>query len=596
VLFRSNTIGETSAGTGTVSFSAKANDDSLLIINNDTISTVNDLGAVHGIVQSVSQTGLNASVTHGTVADRLNLDVQVQPVADGGPKAWCSALEYSMGIGPNPYTNPVSYLPSFAVNGASFGFFRSLTSDDFVYPLNQFLYYLNAYPATPTYDVGLGSLDSTQAVGNTTSWNTLTATQLEEINTLPSWFTIENTSSPFKIKPSGDVLIQYMVIQFCVSPDASTNISFGFQSDDSDGTTNGSKIVTLDGSVQRFGWLTGSDYVDYSTLNQTKPLMFTIVCGMTVTPSGTSINTRLAVTDHTNTKISEGLTNWNAGGDPNNLYIPYHRLNAADIKYFNFYTTTQSMTANTAITDYIAPLDLSTVPPSLFDFTGYTGTSFSAYPATTGVAWELLQQLAAAENFEISLNEDTVVIRDVETNILDVSNFAGPPTINPQSTLSGKQININYTDAQYIAGTVYDAQADGNNVISVDAGATTITSVKYDVSPLYVEQPTRYLATGTGSGATFTGPLPNGTYFVSDSTGLPISANQWEDYGASISVNIDPEDNSAIKIIFVGPTIEIPSTTGPYSLDADDGANTFAALKISGAGVYSGDSVLELIT
>jgi len=109
-------------------------------------------------------------------------------------------------------------------------------------------------------------------------------------------------------------------------------------------------------------------------------------------------------------------------------------------------------------------------------------------------------------------------------------------------------------------------------------------------------QPERYLAVSTGSSARFVGPLPDGHYFVVDSDGLPISQNQWEDYGASLTVNIDPEDPSAIQVTVTGPYIEIPSTVGPYSIAANDGENEFAALNILGSGVYSGDDVLKLVT
>jgi len=157
------------------------------------------------------------------------------------------------------------------------------------------------------------------------------------------------------------------------------------------------------------------------------------------------------------------------------------------------------------------------------DFSGYTEGYIGAYPATSGIAWELMQQIAAAENFEISVDENVVVIRDVGTRVLDITNVAASPTVNPQSTLSGRQINIPYSNAEFISGVVYDARADGNNVITVDAGATTITSVKFDVNPITLKQPVRYLATAGTSGPIFEAPLPDGHYFVVDSTGLPIS-------------------------------------------------------------------------
>ena len=58
------TIGYNSAGTGNVSFTAKAEDDSLLCINNNVTSNPNLLGNISGVVQSVNQTGLNCNISH----------------------------------------------------------------------------------------------------------------------------------------------------------------------------------------------------------------------------------------------------------------------------------------------------------------------------------------------------------------------------------------------------------------------------------------------------------------------------------------------------------------------------------------------------
>lgn len=562
------TIGERTAGTGSVSFTAQATDDSLLVINNDTVSTIGNLGTVHGVVQSVSQSGLTASITHGTVADKLNLDVDVQPVPEGGPKAWCSALEYAIGIGPNPYNAPVSYVPEFANNGTSFGFFGSTISDNYIYPLSQFLNYANGYPATPTYNIGNGSMDSTQGVGNTTGWTTLTETQLIAINTAPDWFQMQENATILHIART--------VIQFSMSPDSATRVSFGLVTDLPEST-----IITVDGNAQTLS-STGGSSVSYSTLDASKPLMFSLV--MSRSTSGTDrILVSGSVTDHTNTKVNVSLGGLNLEG--NNIYLPYHRIECNDFKFISFYTTPASKTAP-AITDYIEPADFSgTIAPTLFDFTGYTGTSFSAYPATSGVAWELLQDLAAAENFEVAINGDTVYIRDIGSQTLDITNRT-VPNVNPTSTLSGKQINIAYSNAEFVNGTVYDAAQDGNNIITVEAGATTVTSVKWNVSPLVVNSPTR----------SDTWPVEVGQYYVIDSEGLPLLAEEWEAYGAYVTATIDPDDSSAIQITVKGPSTDTTLAGGPYKLAASDSGVEYGALKLAGTGVYAGDNQLGLLT
>jgi hypothetical protein len=126
-------IGDTGAGTGSVSFSAQATDESLLVINNDIVSTVGDLGTVHGIVQSVSQTGLNASVTHGTIADKFNLDCAVEPVEWGGLKGWLYNMYCAIGL-----QQRQNYLPSIASAGASFPVNFSSMSSDYLYTFSHF--------------------------------------------------------------------------------------------------------------------------------------------------------------------------------------------------------------------------------------------------------------------------------------------------------------------------------------------------------------------------------------------------------------------------------------------------------------------------
>lgn len=560
----STAIGETVAQTGTVSFSAKSNDDSLLVINNDVISTVDAIGTLHGIVQSVSESGLSVSVTHGTVADKLNLDVQVQPVVSGGPQSWCSALEYAIGIGPNPYNAPVSYIPSYASNGASFGFFGSTVSSDFHYPLTQFLTLSTGFPATPSQTVGNGTLDSTQAAGNTTTWTSYTSTQLKAINVLPTWFSIAN-------KPStvGDSA----VIQFSAKPDASTVISFGLSS----GNT-GYRIIA-DGSAETFSATTGTLSVNYSTLDDSEPLMFTIVMQR---DTKTTYATYLYVTDHTGTKVSASDSRTGTA-----IYMPYHRVECNDVRFMNFYVAPYTI-APVDNSTYVEPVAGSGTSLSLFDFSGYTGTSNNAYPSTSGVAWELLQKLAAAENFEIAVGADKVYIRDVGLRTLDFGNYAVSPQVAPSSTLSGKAINIPYTEAYYVFGTVYDAADDSNNVISVKAGETTVTSVKHNVHPLYIEQPDFYPGTDW-----LTTPIG---YAVMDSSGYYLNADEWLGYGGSVTVNIDPDDNAAIQITVTGPDSDVTLAGGPYELAVSDGKTKYAALTILGSGVYSGDSVLNLIT
>lgn len=594
------TIGERAAGTGIVMFNAKANDDSLLTINNVSTATFDGLGVIQGVVQSVNQTGINCSITQSTYLDTFNAEVSIPPITVGGPLAWFSALGVALDFKTNAerpdYRQPLysgnSFYNYWKTGQATYGFpldNNPMDNTD-TYSIDDiFKHSRRGYPFG--YDYGFSY--SNNNLAGSLGW--------DETRTEPflPYFDVTGYIDEFGNETIGNYVFQiativnsntdiilYVKVGSAESAPSYSNV-FGMTIN---GTTDTATIFDLETETTRT--------VNLSSLNHSEP----IVISFNVTyrssnlfPTPFSYNTlNVSAKDSTNTTASatgtfpEIIVEW--GGA--NLYVAGDYINSDNISYVNFFHTKTQANASPTIV-YHEPQAVNY--GYNIDASGYTQIYNGAYPATSGIAWELIQDLAAAENFEVYTAGNTLYLRDVGSQVLDITNRS-QVTINPISTLSGSKINIAYNNAEFINGVVYDAQSDGNNLISVEAGATTITSVKWDINPVSLVQPTRYLATGTGTGATFTGPLPDGTYFVSDSTGLPISANQWEDYGASVTVNIDPDDNAAIQIMVKGPNSEIPSTTGPYTLEASDGENTFAALKIIGSGVYAGDSQLHLIT
>lgn len=70
------TIGETAGGTGQVSISAKSESDSLLITNNTITTTHSDesgsLGYISGVVRTVSEQGISATISHSTPLEKFD--------------------------------------------------------------------------------------------------------------------------------------------------------------------------------------------------------------------------------------------------------------------------------------------------------------------------------------------------------------------------------------------------------------------------------------------------------------------------------------------------------------------------------------------
>jgi len=586
-------IGDASSGTGTVSFTSKSTDDSLLVINNDTVSalyTPDYIGDVHGIVQSVTQTGLNTSITHGTMADQFNLDCKVEPVEFGGLYGWLYNMYCAIGIQQRNDYFPVNGSGnSITAARAFFPMNFSSLSSDYLYSFRSFIQdsFIDNAGAGVNFFADVPTLDWIDGNGIATGF-------------LP-FMVGTQTGAAGSVTPTNSMVLQLKVL---VNDGLATRTYLGCQF----GSTRPSDIAyancfiidinsnTLIASVTELATETSIQY-DLSLLDMGSPILFSFQSGVN---SAGQMTIKMYVKDINGTGGStSALVINNSGGT--NWAIRYDSIEGF-VDSINAFTT--SITGD--LTTYLSYFDTTIgAPYSTINFTNlndfYVRNS-GAFPATSGVAWELMQQLASAEHFEFAISGDTLIARSISnvyylgSSLFEIENVASPPTISPTSTLSGRQINVGYNNAEYLIGVVYDAAADGNNVLSVEAGAVTVTSLKHNVNPISLNQPTRYLASTVNSLPVFTGPLPDGTYFVVDSTGLPISANQWEDYGGSLSVTIDPNDNTAIQVTLTGPLEEIPSTTGPYSLEANDGENSYAALSITGTGVYSYENRLELLT
>lgn len=744
-------IGDISAGTGTVSFTARATDDSLLCINNDVVSTVNGFGTVNGVVQSVNESGPTASITHGTLLDKFNLDISMPPLLGGDVATPIDYFEQSV-LG-NPRTNKVFSTAAsrqfYTMTGHGYCFLEGgdgralyqapsvaqesisyISTGDEEYTYN-YLDIRNQVSAENFARISdaiyasnvTGNMFYSESVGGSDETSTFTVTigssatvtytggfagdnakvYMSTTGALPG---ISGSLTGITAERRGSASMWYWWYVYNGTETIKVGDTVVVSGFTGSGATymNGTKTVTaVDGNSFYCGFSSGSLFfvggVASATVTgsarsavyaiNTTSTTFKMALqpdGAALTTTGTQSGTHtLVVADSANrssriyykTMLNGGDNTFNIVGALYNLdfdwsldaslFIDYsaetisfvgtYGLGGVDepmtatasiaslnldaelavfLQYFvepesNYklraticntsdyetYVTVEQELSNQAtpiikdwtITGYARDIFLeinSTSSPSLtteeyaLPSTFYVDESTRALTAPVisyaGVFWEYLQMACAAFSQEIAVDGNQVTIRDVGGRVFDITNVVASPTINPTSTLSGKQINIPYTGSSFVDGVVYDAQADGNNVITVEAGETTVVSVRHNVHPITVEQPYRYLATGTGSGATFSGPLPDGSYFVVDSTDLPISENQWEDYGGSLSVEIDHEDPSAIQVTVVGPYAEIPSTTGPYRIAVSDGEEEYGGLKIKGTGVYSADTVLELLT
>lgn len=131
----------------------------------------------------------------------------------------------------------------------------------------------------------------------------------------------------------------------------------------------------------------------------------------------------------------------------------------------------------------------------------------------------------------------------------------------------------------------YNAFKDNNTIYSAAAGESITTVIQTKNFPTYLAQPTQ----------TTVLPNPVGTYYISASDNLPVSAQQWSDYGGSVRVAIG-EIPGTIELTLTAPPVEIPGVPSPYSLAASDGSSQYATLSIAGTGVIANPGTVNILT
>lgn len=133
---------------------------------------------------------------------------------------------------------------------------------------------------------------------------------------------------------------------------------------------------------------------------------------------------------------------------------------------------------------------------------------------------------------------------------------------------------------------IYDAYKDDNRTLTVDVQGSETTTIDVKAYLTTFDQPVQ-----TDSLA-----FKAGTYYVSASDNLPVTAAQWKAYGGSVVVAQNPDSPSSLDITVIGPSRVIPGVAGPFSLSASDGQNNYAIFSITGVGVKVNEQLLTVHT
>ena len=210
--------------------------------------------------------------------------------------------------------------------------------------------------------------------------------------------------------------------------------------------------------------------------------------------------------------------------------------------------------------------------------------------------WQFLQDACSAHGQEISISNGVTYVRVNGELQLNITNIVASPSLNIETSFSGETVDIVYSGATAPASgpgiytssrsEVYNVYTDKNRIISVNANEIITTTVKTD----------NYLLSVLPTYKSSTFPNVAGAYAVCDSTGANVTNGAWASYGGKVIVSINEDDRTAIDIKVIGPTRTIPGKTAPYSLAYSSGSEKYAALSILGTAIKGAPETLSLQT
>lgn len=210
------------------------------------------------------------------------------------------------------------------------------------------------------------------------------------------------------------------------------------------------------------------------------------------------------------------------------------------------------------------------------------------YPGFSGNVWDTIKRITAAEQIEVALVYDKIVVRPLRTLQANLDRSSSlTESVNTQST--AKLVQVYYYPTETVAqGVVYPVVGEEPNILQVDAGETREFVLPLKASMTSINQPVPYYNLPYD-----TWDNTPGAYVVCGNDGLPIQPAQWAAQGGLLSVALD-ETGSTITVTVTGAS---NVNLAPYRIAESSGASTFySALHITGAGVRWTEEMITLTT
>ena len=199
-------------------------------------------------------------------------------------------------------------------------------------------------------------------------------------------------------------------------------------------------------------------------------------------------------------------------------------------------------------------------------------------PGFTGDLWVFVKDLCVAENVEVSLLSDTVVLRPLRTRTLNTVNVQSESWSVADQELA-QQVEVAYYNYTAESGLMFYPKGGWNSEVQpyqVGAAETLVVDLPVDGFLTSILQPTPQLSVARDYAG------PNSVYTVAGNDGLPIPVAQWTDAGGSVVVALK-DNGSTIEVTIVGA--DIPNLA-PFRLAVTAGpSDAYSTLRLIGTGV-----------
>lgn len=241
-----------------------------------------------------------------------------------------------------------------------------------------------------------------------------------------------------------------------------------------------------------------------------------------------------------------------------------------------------SPTLNAAFDFYIQ----SVMPQTIL----YSGTSPQVlFPGWSDMTWAKLNELCAAYSKEIAVVNDQLVIRDVDTQVLTLDNFAPSPTANLGGDKASRHITIVSQNAtQLVSAPIFDYTSDQSRTISAGVNEYSVTNIQTNTWLTSIQPVTPALGR--------VGIYPaEGQYFITSADDRFITPALWNQYGGAVNV-YRSDDGTSVDVAVTGPGQPIADYQTPYTISTLIGNGKSTGISIIGSGVKVAPQALKVAT